>query len=250
MNTNNVNTLGAQEQYLGVWNEQKRIIDGLVDSASLLIRFISDEQKTEAIGQWARATFLSSKNLGIRRATIDQIKDRQDEFGADVVKILEDEYSRAVRDIPATPLRLERDDFDAEEPPRPRDTESPVRIAPSPAGQSRFTTPPRPRRYDSDKEESSLHQRRPSRKASRLSTATFSSSSQVVKLTDKVADYLRTKDFQGEYYELEYIQSKVSENPEVLKAIVSELERNPDILPERMGHFKKAVDLFIKAPKE
>ncbi|MDR1527985.1 MAG: hypothetical protein LBS22_00110 [Puniceicoccales bacterium] len=122
MNTNNVEIPGAQEQYLGVWNEKdntQNAVDALVDSLEL-IKFVPNEQKAEAIRQWADKTFLNPKNLGIRQTIIAQIQDRQNEFDDGVVEILQNEYNRAVASgAPATPSRT--GDFEPQPLPPPAD---------------------------------------------------------------------------------------------------------------------------------
>jgi hypothetical protein len=119
MNTNNVSNPGAQEQYLGVWSAEDKInemqqrieaqqrkidevarqsaINGAVNSILTIIRIVPNELRRAIINQWANETFSERKNLGIRQAIIDQIKDRQNEFGKDVVAILENEYNRIVK---------------------------------------------------------------------------------------------------------------------------------------------------------
>jgi hypothetical protein len=169
MKTNNVDTPGAQEQYLGVWSEQARIdemkqevdaqqqntnkmkqfaVNALVvsalatkESALEFAETVSDEQQkakivTNTMGRWANKTFSNQENLGIRKAIIEQIRNKQDDFGEDVVKILKDEYDQAVASgAPATPSRI--GDFELAE------------RTPLAADSRGFTTPPRTERSQS-----------------------------------------------------------------------------------------------------
>jgi hypothetical protein len=226
MNTNNVDTPGAQEQYLGVWSEKDNIqkaVDALVDSLEL-IKFVPNEQKLEAVSQWADKTFLNSKNLGIRQATIDQIRSRQGEFGNGIVEILEDKYSRAVAlGGPATPSITEEDEIRGYPSPTYRNIGSPGR----PSGRTSAATLP-------------------------VTLSPNRKEGGIKKLTDKVADYLKKKDFPSGYYGIEYIQKELSEDPDTLRAIVSRLKSDSkysDIRQERVEGFEKVVDLFITAPK-
>jgi hypothetical protein len=211
MKTNKVNTPGAQEQYLGVWSESERIkemeqskIDDLVNSA-LMLRFISDEQRSARVAEWARNTFLSSSNLGIRQAVIEQIRARQneqDDVGNDVVGILEDMYDQAIRTdprMPETPPRQKRGDFDGKRYQSPMTSQG----ARSPKRPSESTKEIRPE---------------------------IVNFAEVARLTNQVAAYFDTTTDEFTSDEANsYIKENLSSvNPNVLKAIVNKLRTDSE----------------------
>jgi hypothetical protein len=119
MKTNNVNTPGAQEQYLGIWSEQEKMqssIDAIIDSALMLVESVPDGQKTDTINRWADRTFSNQKNLDIRQAIYDRAISRRQAFAdrgcENVDVILQTVYNRAVTDVESTTALMgERGDF-------------------------------------------------------------------------------------------------------------------------------------------
>jgi hypothetical protein len=232
MKTNNVETPGAQEQYLGVWSEQTKIeemqqskIDDLVNSALVLIQFVPNEQKLKAVSQWADKTFLNSKNLGIRRATIEQIQSRRDEFGGDVVEILEDKYSRAVAlGGPETPSRT-KDSRPAERTPL--------------ADPGEFATP---RGSGSDTESDEEKSRSPViRGVRRTGAARPVIHSEITKWVDRVEKHLRSQKFVTLGSEVKYIQSDLLLRRDALERIVSQLRKKPHIHQKKIEIFEQAI---------
>jgi hypothetical protein len=113
MKTNNVNTPGAQEQYLGIWSQrdeiekqqqtiikqQQRIAEATIDSFLKYNKSIS----SKTVKQWAGETFSNPNNSDIRQVIFDQAMNREEEFKSagceDAVIILQTAYSQAERDV-------------------------------------------------------------------------------------------------------------------------------------------------------
>jgi hypothetical protein len=249
MNTKNVNTPGAQEQYLGVWSEQARIdelqqnaVDTLIDSLEL-IRFIPNEQKEEAITQWAKNTFLSSRNLGIRQATIDQIERRQGEFDAYVVDILREEYCKATSSgVPPTPIKREpetprRDRDKVGTPPRPekgRSHPSPM----TPQGGELSSS------SESDKMVRSTLFSKPAKSTSNKPPISPSPNNQTIKLVDQVITHLQKMRVSVDS-EVKYIRG-LNCTQSTLKAIASRISNETSVHQRKRTIFKQAANQVIK----
>jgi hypothetical protein len=102
MKTNNVNTPGAQEQYLGIWSEQERIkemeqtaqqntVNSIVDSALSATKYMENE----SIANFANDIFSKLENLEISDEIIAKIENKASEFGREeVANIFRTAYSR------------------------------------------------------------------------------------------------------------------------------------------------------------
>jgi hypothetical protein len=248
MDINNVKVPGAQEQYLDIWSAKNKImkiqqnaVDTLIGTLEL-IRFIPDEQRREAITQWAHKTFLNPKNLGIRQATIDQIERRQGEFGKDVVAILRREYNQTAPGIPATPSR-------------PGDSGSPARTT-STTEDFRFTTPPRSAGIGPHPSPMTRRGSGSPERPLKTTEATEPPISplpdcEIKVLADKVASYLRTctKDLkEGDVVSYIYGEGlPLSES--TLRAIVAKLRKDPqykDVPGDGIGVFNRGITWAIK----
>ncbi|MDR2628488.1 MAG: hypothetical protein LBC30_00610 [Puniceicoccales bacterium] len=245
MNTNDVRTPGAQEQYLGVWSEQTRIdelqqrlneqqqnaITDLINSASLL-QFAPQK----IVVQWARNTFLSPRNLGIRQATIDQIERRRENFGDNIVAILREEYNQAIAasGVPPTPIRS----FE-----QPREDLSGFVTSSSKSDEK--TPSPTTSRGGSPE--------RPLGKALERPPVPSLPDHEIKALADKVASYLCkcTKDFKV-HDAADYIRKEGLPLNENLRTVVAKLREDSkyeDIPRERIGVFSQGVSRAIKPLK-
>jgi hypothetical protein len=85
------------------------VIDSHITSAlSILVAYVPEGQKIQAVTQWAQGIFSDPQNLGIRQATINQIASKEDEFGKDVVETLRAEYNRISSSGSPTPIRQDK----------------------------------------------------------------------------------------------------------------------------------------------